>query len=157
MISTRVRAVTLVFAVAISLAACGSRRDTDGATTRPLVVRDAWARPADSGATGGVYITLANVDTGAIAITALSSPAAAAAELHQTMQMDGMVHMSARPNVLIEREGTLTMAPGGLHVMLTSLTRALRVGDSVALTVTLIDGRTIPVIATVRTATERAP
>lgn len=148
MIAMRARALVVVCAILV--VACGSRRDTDVASRRALVVSDAWARPADSGATGGIYMTLANVDTGAVTITALSTPLAASAELHQTMQMDGMVHMSARPNVMIERAGTLTMAPGGLHVMLTSLTSALRVGDSVVLTVTLSDGRMMPVTATVR-------
>lgn len=156
MIAMRGRAVVVLLAVATMLAACGSRSDGYAAAKGPIVVREAWARPADSGATSGLYLTIANVDTGAVTITALSTPMAASAEMHETMQMDGMVHMSARPNVIIERGGTLTMVPGGLHVMLSSLTRTLRVGDSVPLTVSVGDGRTTPVMVPVK-ATVRAP
>ena len=44
----------------------------------------------------------------------------------------------------------LSMAPGGLHLMLTGLNRALRAGDTVSLTLTLADGRTVPVSMPVR-------
>ena len=71
-------------------------------------------RAADSGATGAAYLTLANGDTVDIAITGWSSSAAVAAELHETMQHQGMVHMSARPAIVIARDSTLTMIPGEL-------------------------------------------
>ncbi|MBP6774624.1 MAG: copper chaperone PCu(A)C [Gemmatimonadaceae bacterium] len=116
----------------------------------PLQVRDAWVRAADSGATGAAYLTLANGDTVDIAITGWSSSAAVAAELHETMQHQGMVHMSARPAIVIARDSTLTMIPGGLHVMLIELRRALVVGDTVSLIATFADGRTLDVRAPVR-------
>lgn len=116
----------------------------------PVQVRDAWARAADSGATGAAYVTLANGDTADIAITGWSSSAAVAAELHETMQHQGMVHMSARPAIVIARDSSLTMVPGGLHVMLIELRRALVVGDTVSLLATFADGRTLDVRAPVR-------
>lgn len=116
----------------------------------PIVVREAWVRSADSGDMGGAYLTLTNVDTMAVTIRGVSTPVAASAELHETMQVDRMVHMMARPDIAIARDSTLTMAPGGLHIMLTALNRALRVGDTVPMTLTLADGRTVPVAMPVR-------
>lgn len=136
-------------AAAVLTAACGSAPGGAG-PAGPLVVRDAWVRSADSGATGGAYLTLANVDTVAVTITGLSTPVAARAELHETMQVDRMVHMMARPDMVIARDSTLTMTPGGLHIMLPDLTRALRVGDTVPITLTLADGRSVPVAVPVR-------
>ena len=143
------RLFVVIVSVAATFAACRSER----AAARhegPLEVRDAWVRTADSGNTGGAYFTLANVDTMPLTIVDMSTPVAASAELHETMQMSGMVHMMARPDLVLPLDSTVTMAPGGLHVMLTALNRALRVGDTVPLTLTLSDGRSVPVAVPVR-------
>lgn len=116
----------------------------------PLRVRDAWARAADSGSTSGAYLTLVNTDTADVSIASFSTPIALLAQLHETTLRDGMSHMRAQPATLLRRDSTLTLAPGGLHVMLMDLTRALRSGDIVPLTLTLTDGRSVPVAAVVR-------
>ncbi len=104
---------------------------------RPLSATDVWSRPADSGATGVIYATLQNTDTTTLIIDSLSSPDADRATLHETMQMDGMVHMMPRAAVEIPRNSAITLRAGGLHVMLTDLRRPLRAGDAVSLTVFL--------------------
>ena len=116
----------------------------------PLAVTSAWARSADSNATGGAYAAFTNTDTAAVAIAAISSPVARLVQLHETMTQDGMLHMIARPAVVIPPESTLTLKPGGLHIMMMDLTRALRVGDTVHLTITLADGRSVAVAMPVR-------
>lgn len=141
-----VRPLGVIGVLAATAAACTARTENH----TPLQVRDAWVRAADSGATGAAYLTLANGDTADIAITGWSSSAAVAAELHETMQHQGMVHMSARPAIVIARDSTLTMMPGGLHVMLIELRRALVVGDTVTLIATFADGRTFDMRAPVR-------
>ena len=144
-----VRCLVAIMSVAIAFTACQSA-PADVRPGGPLAVRDAWVRPADSGGTGGAYVTLANVDTTALTIVAMSTPVAASTELHETMQMSGMVHMMARPDFVLGRDSVLTMAPGGLHLMLTSLSRALHAGDTVQLTLTLADGRSVPIAVPVR-------
>ncbi len=146
------RVAPLVLAAAITWSACnGAPADAPASqSTGPLAVRDAWVRAADSGATGGAYLTLANMDTMALTITGLSTTVSTRAELHETMQMGGMVHMMARPTVQLMRDSTLAMTPGGVHIMLPALTRALQVGDTVHLTLTLADGRSLPVAVPVR-------
>lgn len=94
-------------------------------------VTSAWARPADSGATSGAYLTIRNADSAAVELVAVSSPLAVAAEVHETMQHNGMAHMMARTTVGIAPRDSLVMKPGGLHVMLVHLTRALVVGDTI--------------------------
>jgi copper(I)-binding protein len=128
------------------LSACDRRRPSAG----PFTIRDAWARAADSGSTGGAYLTLVNADTAAVTITGLSSPAAQTTELHESMQHDGMSHMVPRPTMVIPRDSALTMAPGGLHVMLNDLRRALHVGDSVPVVLSVNNGRTVTVMVPVR-------
>lgn len=144
--ASRLVAVGLAMLVAI---ACNS---TEHASNRvgPFIVEDAWARAADSGATGAVYLTLRNVDSLPASVASLSTPVAVAAELHETTQHDGMIHMVQRPAISIAPDSLLHMAPGGLHVMLIELKQELIAGDKVALTVELGDGRRVPVTAAVR-------
>lgn len=93
-----------------------------------------FARPADSAATGGAYVTIVNADAMAVDLTGASSPWATAVEVHETMNHDGMAHMMARTVVPIAPRDSLVMKPGGVHMMLIGLTRALREGDSVPVT-----------------------
>ena len=130
--------------------ACGERRGASRATA-PLKIVDAWARAADSGTTGGAYLTLSNTDSMPVTISAVSSDITASASIHETMDMDGMTHMMPRPSLIIDRDSSLHMVPGGMHVMLNDLTRALRVGDSVTLRLTLAGrGAALPVVVHVR-------
>lgn len=95
------------------------------------LVTSAWARPADSGATGGAYLTIVNADSLPVELVSASSPLALAAEVHETMAHDGMSHMMPRTTVSIAPRDSLVMKPGGLHVMLLQLTRALAVHDTI--------------------------
>lgn len=116
-----------------------------------ITVRDAWARIADSAATGGAYVSLVNGNRDMVEIAGAASTAADAVELHETMQHDGMMHMTPRTSVAIAPGDSLVMGPGGLHVMLIGLHRALVVGDSVPLVLQLSSGDLIPLMIPVRT------
>ncbi|MCZ8203016.1 copper chaperone PCu(A)C [Gemmatimonas sp.] len=130
---------------------CAGGEAASGDTPRTgRVVSAAWARPADSGATGGAYFTIVNADSVATALVAVTSTAAAAAEVHESMQHDGMAHMMARAAVPIAPRDSLVMLPGGVHVMLLQLTRALAVGDTVPLTLRFAAGDSLVVRVPVR-------
>ncbi len=144
----RALALSVSFAV-VCVTACDKRGAPS--TAGPLRVDDAWARRADSGATGGVYLRLTNTDTADVVITAVTAPESPAAALHESSEHDGMVHMNPRASVRIARDSTLVMAPGGLHIMLPDLTRAVEGRDSVLVTLMLGDGRTVRAVARVRT------
>ena len=126
-----------------------------GASAEPplerLAVRNGWARMADSGATSGAYLELVNRDTVPVSVIGMSTDVATAAEVHETMQHDGMAHMMPRTVLVIPAGGTVSMAPGGLHVMLVGLRRGLTAGDSVALDVHFSDSTHIHVVVPVRT------
>jgi copper(I)-binding protein len=67
------------------------------------------------------------------------------------MQHDGMAHMMPRTEVRIPAGDVLTMAPGGLHVMLVDVRRAFVIGDSVRLRLRFSDSTTVDVTAPVQT------
>ncbi len=134
--------------LALTIAACAGGEPPD--PPQPVKVRDAWSRPAAIGTTGVAYITLENTDTADVHLTRVISTVAARAELHETMSSQGMSHMEPRPDVLVAHGATIAMRPGGLHVMLVDLTRALAAGDTVPLSLRFADGRAVRALAIVR-------
>jgi hypothetical protein len=100
-----------------------------------LQVTDAWARATPGKAeNGAAYLTVRSPT--ADRLVAASTPVAKKAELH-TMSMTGMV-MKMRPveGVDIPAGGSVTLKPGGLHIMLLGLDKPLKVGQSFPLTLT---------------------
>ena len=114
------------------------------AADAPIQVQDAWARATPmlpamghmSGTTGAVYLTLRNTGATPDALLAAQSDAAETVELHETV-MEGAV-MRMRPVAKLELPvgGTLALKPGGYHVMLIHLKRALTSGATIPLTLT---------------------
>src|SRR6516162_11309033 len=100
-----------------------------------LEVNNAWARAtAGKADTGVAYVAIQSPT--ADRLLSLSSPVAKKAELH-TMSMEGMV-MKMRPlaDLDIPAGQSITLKPGGQHVMLLGLDAPLREGQSFPLTLT---------------------
>jgi periplasmic copper chaperone A len=158
----RLRKIFAVCASGVAALACGGGADVDPARgTRAaddgltaaavtLEAREAWARPADSGATSAAYLVLANRGTTADTVVGLVTEAAESAAVHQTMQREGTMHMSALPVLPLPAGAEVSLAPLGTHVMLLRLRRALRAGDTVAIGLLLASGDTLPVSAVTR-------
>lgn len=142
------RPALFVVSVAVVLAACSGGYDLkkDG----PLHVKDAWVRATNVTSTAAMYLTLENRDTAAVVILGAGTRLARAAEFHETMEMQGTSHMNKLDSLPIARGATLTMKPGGIHLMLIDLNASLAAGDSVALVIHLADGRTTSVNAIAR-------
>jgi copper(I)-binding protein len=101
--------------------------------TGQLEIKAPWARATPGQAQNGVaYLTI--ISPTADRLTAASSPVAKKAELH-TMSMDGGV-MRMRPLTAMDIPAgqTITLSPGGTHIMLLGLTQPLREGQSFPLT-----------------------
>ena len=85
-------------------------------------------------------------------------PAAAAAELHQTTNENGVMHMLPLPDGLALPAGQgVTLAPGGLHVMLMGLRHPLKQGETLALTLTFEHAAPVTVQVPVQAAGASSP
>jgi periplasmic copper chaperone A len=101
--------------------------------TAQLEIKAPWARATPGRAeNGAAYLTIVSPTTDRL--TAASSPVAKKVELH-TMSMEGGV-MRMRPLAAIDIPAgqTVTLSPGGMHIMLLGLTQPLRQGQSFPLT-----------------------
>jgi copper(I)-binding protein len=101
-----------------------------------LVISQAWSRATPGGAKiGGGYLTIENKGTAADRLIGGSGDVAAKVEVHE-MKMDNGV-MTMRPldkGLPIEPGKTVTLAPGGYHLMLLDLKSPLKQGDKVPVT-----------------------
>jgi copper(I)-binding protein len=132
--------------ISLSLAACGPTAEPPSAPpaeTAPaavaIAISDAWARPTPGGVdVGAGYLTITN--NGADdQLLAASSPRAGRVEVH-TMSMDGGMMQMRPAGVLALAHGqTLTLAPGGLHLMFFALPAPLALGEEIPVTLTFAE------------------
>ena len=101
-------------------------------------VEQPWARATPAGAmTGAVYMTLANKTDTADRLIAASSDVAGKVQVHEMAVVNGIMQMRELPSGLaIPAGGSVTLKPGGYHVMLIGLKKPLIAGQSLPLTLT---------------------
>jgi len=101
-----------------------------------LVLDHAWARATPGGAkVGGGYLTIENKGATPDKLVGGSSPIAGKVEVHE-MAMNNNV-MTMRPlmgGLTIPPGKSVTLAPGGYHIMLMELKAPLKKGDKVPVT-----------------------
>ena len=105
------------------------------AASGDLTIQDAWARPAQTGENGAAYFIIENETLSDDTLMSVSSDIATAAEVHMSMgDANGVMSMQMQEAVAIPAGESVDFKPGGLHVMLVNLTRDLKPGDTITLT-----------------------
>ena len=101
--------------------------------------------------TAAVYMTIHNVGQHPMTLNEVRTDAANSAMLHQTSMQNGMMVMEHVMNLELNGRTSITLTPGGLHIMLMGLKRSLRAGDAISLTLHFANGlvisSTAPVIS----------
>ena len=117
----------------------GMKMDTSGDSMHQkhsgkFMIKEPWAR-ASIGRNGAAYFTLVNTGDTDLKVVGIMAGVAKRAELH-THIMDGDV-MRMRPvdHIMVPAGKSVTLKPGGDHVMLMGLTGKLKEGDTFPLTV----------------------
>ena len=106
-----------------------------GAASGELTIQDAWARPANTGENGAAYFIIENGTASDDSLMGVSSDIATAAEVHMSMaDANGVMSMQMQDAVIIPAGEPVEFKPGGLHVMLVNLTRDLKPGETITLT-----------------------
>lgn len=119
-------------------------------------VMHVWSRAMPAGSMGVVYLTI--MDQGAPnTLTGASSPVAASAELHETINDNGVMKMRPVASLPVAPGKPVTLAPGGYHIMLMGLKQALVAGTSFPVTLTFATGGAITTMATVEKAGATMP
>jgi len=126
------------------------------AQTADPQITAAWARATPGAAqTAAAYVTM--VSAAGDRLTAVSTPAAQKAELH-TMTMDGNVMKMRQVDAIDLPPGqTVTLKPGGYHIMLTGLAQPLTEGQTFPLTLTFAKAGAQQVTVTVQKVGSMGP
>jgi copper(I)-binding protein len=133
-------AAALVIASA-GLAACGG--SSGSSSDAALAVNDSWTKATEGPMTGS-FGTLVNSTDADITVTGGSSPVAGMVELHEVVMADGEMVMQPKPGgFVVPAGGSLTLEPGGLHVMLMGLKEPIAPGTDVPITLSLSNGETL--------------
>lgn len=101
--------------------------------------------------TTAAFFTLRAGGAGAT-LSAARSPVAETVELHDHVMADGVARMRPIPSVEVPPNGTVSLAPGGKHVMLIGLAGPLEAGSEVPLTLAFADGSETTLTLPVRDA-----
>ena len=122
-----------------------------------LVITQGWSRAAGAGGTGAGYLSISNRGTTADRLLSASSPAARAAELHPHMREGDVMRMRPMPAIDIPPGGTVTLQPGGQHLMLLGLSAPLRQGETVPVTLRFERAGEVRVNLAIQAAGARGP
>lgn len=116
-----------------------------------VAITDAYVRAVPPGQPhGAAFLTLTNGSGEPRALVAAASPVAETVELHTHLHADGMMRMRRVEQIEIPPHGSVSLRPGGLHLMLIGLRRQLAPGDQVDLDLSLDDGTQIRITVPVR-------
>ncbi len=144
---------------ATSGADSSSSSTTSGATSDAteaeyLTMTDPWVKSAEDGMTAA-FGTLVNSGDRDVTIVSAEADITDMMELHETVQNDdgGMAMQAKDGGFVVPAGGEHLLAPGGDHLMIMDLLRPVQPGEAVTITLTLDDGSTIVVEATVKAFT----
>ena len=112
----------------------GSGSATPGMTAMPGSATPDMQAMAENGGTSAVYFVIVNDGGQADTLVGASSDAASQAEVHQTQIVNDVAEMAPVPRLEVPAHGQVEFSPGGYHVMLMGLTRDLKVGGTLKLT-----------------------
>jgi copper(I)-binding protein len=101
-----------------------------------IVVSGAWGRPSVGSSPAAVYLTLRNEGVAADRLVGVATPAAGMAMIHESYTEDGIAKMRMLDAVDVAAGQTVTLAPGGVHIMLSDLPAPVKEGQVVPLDLT---------------------
>ena len=123
-------------ALVILSAVCATHASAQQVKAGDLVLDHAWARATPGGAkVGGGYLTVENKGATSDKLIGGSSPAAGKVEVHEMAMSNGVMTMRpVKGGLSIPPGQSVTLAPGGYHIMLMELKAPLKKGDKVPVT-----------------------
>ena len=116
-----------------------------------MTVDDPYVRevPPGSPATAA-FMTLHNSSDSTVRLISADNSIAEHTELHNHVELDGVMQMRQIEAIEVPAGGSTTLAPGGLHLMLIGLPSPVSEGDQVGLSLTFDNGDTLELDAPVR-------
>lgn len=139
----------VVAGAALALTGCGSSQPSDNASAgaqeeanaSPVETKEMWIKAAKDGMTGA-FGTVTNTSDEDLTITGGKSDHADIVEMHETVSdgAGGMQMKRKDEGFTIKPGESKTFEPGGDHIMLMKMTKAIEPGEKVTITVSSSQG-----------------
>ena len=128
-------------------------------TVGTLALTNLWARATPPRApTGAGYLTITNNGNEADTLTAVSTPAAETSELHIMEVKNGIMTMHpVAGGIKIPGGETVTLAPGGYHLMFIKLKHDLKQGEELPVTLTFAKAGTVETMLPIMPVGSKGP
>lgn len=125
------------FALALAVVASAAPGMAEDIKAGDITIQKPWARATPKGAeVGGAYFVIRNTGAQPDRLTGGTADFATV-EIHQMKTEDGVMKMvELKDGLPIPAHGSVGLAPGGYHVMLTHLTHPLNKGETIKATLT---------------------
>ncbi len=128
-----------------------------GATVGDIAVTQPWSRAAGANGTGAGFLTIRNGGDQPDRLLSAASPIARSVELHSHVREGDVMRMRPVEGIPVPPGATVTLRPGGLHVMLIGLKEPLNQGGEVPLTLRFERAGEVQVMLHVGAAGARGP
>lgn len=109
--------------------------------TSPISIEQPWFRYIVPQVPAGGYMTLHNASAASVMLTGASSPACGMLMLHKSETRGGTDRMEGVGAVAVPAHGSLSLRPGGYHLM--CMEPHMAVGQKVPVTLTFQGGQAI--------------
>ncbi|WP_214104807.1 copper chaperone PCu(A)C [Acrocarpospora catenulata] len=156
--SSRLALSAFAVAAVLAISSCGSQETPTAAapassapvssapapspTGPALSITDPWIKTTEKGMTAA-FGTLVNNSGSDITVVSGATPLSSMVELHEVVENDGkMVMQPKEGGFVIPANGSHELKPGGDHIMLMSVSEAVKPGAEIEFTLTLKDGGT---------------
>lgn len=152
-------ATTLPIALLIGLSGCGgtdsqpeesasAEATSSQIDASSLSLDDAWVKAADDGMTA-VFGELRNGTDQDINLVAAEYSGAETAQLHETTEdgSGGMSMQEKKGGFTIPAKGSLELKPGGEHIMIMGLKKAIKPGEEISVKLVTADKQSVDVTA----------
>lgn len=100
--------------------------------SQSAVIENIYAK-ATTGPNGAVFLTLKNPTDKHIKLVGATSDNADHVELHTHLQEGDIYRMRPIPYIVVNPGSTVSLQPGGLHIMLMGIKNPLKEGDAMSL------------------------
>lgn len=102
------------------------------AWSNTIVVENFYARPT-TGPNGAAFLSLSNQSTKHVKLIGASMEECSHVELHTHLKEGDIYRMRSIPYIMINPGSTVSLEPGGLHLMLMKLKRPLVAGEEITI------------------------
>jgi periplasmic copper chaperone A len=128
----------------------GVQAESDAVASSTLTIQDVWARSEGAGHNSAAYLQITNNTDQDDRLLGAESTIAGSTEIHAVVSHDNVMKMEEVDEITIPAGETISLEPGGYHVMFFDLRQDLEVAEEIEFTLIFERAGEVTVTAEIR-------